>query len=323
MWFYRHKKKNHVKAKRCTILMIPEEISGKCRNLRVPVWMFKAGALMILILVGSMSFLILDYVKLLSLRSLNTTLMTVNRDQAYEIGQLKLMAADLQAKMLTVQALDDAVRERISLISDDKEQTEDRLTLSSRSTPAFFPKGIAWDTAETSEIEDQSNTLEDLKQELDDMNQLMTNQVESLNQLKSDVEKEIAYEAALPNRWPMAGTVTSTFGYRDNPTGSGIKFHEGLDIANSTGSAITAAGDGVITYVGYRSGWGNMVLISHGFGYVSQYAHCQKTLVKVGEHVKKGQKIATCGATGNTTGAHLHFGVAKDGSWVDPLSVLK
>jgi murein DD-endopeptidase MepM/ murein hydrolase activator NlpD len=66
-----------------------------------------------------------------------------------------------------------------------------------------------------------------------------------------------------------------------------------------------------------------MVIISHGYGYVSQYAHCQKTLVETGEQIKKGQKIATCGATGNTTGSHLHFGVAKDGKWVDPLSVLK
>jgi murein DD-endopeptidase MepM/ murein hydrolase activator NlpD len=259
------------------------------------------------------------------LRAVNLDLMAINRSQAEEIGALKSVSALLQEKMSQVQELDDEVRERIALVGDGKTQTEERLLVSSRDIQGSLPSGVTQNLTLADESEENlmPDSLVELKQELEAMNQMMTDQIESLNQLKSGVEKEIVYESALPNRWPMDGKLSSPFGYRDNPTGSGTKFHEGIDIANRSGTSIEAAGDGVVTYVGYRSGWGNMVIISHGYGYVSQYAHCQKTLVEAGEQIKKGQKIATCGATGNTTGSHLHFGVAKDGKWVDPLSVLK
>jgi murein DD-endopeptidase MepM/ murein hydrolase activator NlpD len=328
MWLHRHKKRKLPRARHWTILLIPEQVSGRRRDWRIPKWTVKAGILAVLTIAVSVGLLARDYMYLRVLRDVNLELMAINQKQAREIGDLKAVSALLQEKMSEVQEFDDEVRERISLVGDGKAQTEERLLVSSRDIQDSLPSGIMQNlvlTEDADESEDNlmPDSLEELKQELEDMNQMMTDQMESLHQLKSDVEKEIVYEAALPNRWPMTGKLSSPFGDRDNPTGPGTKFHEGIDIANRAGTSIEAAGDGVVTYAGYRSGWGNMVIISHGFGYVSQYAHCQKTLVETGEQVKKGQKIATCGATGNTTGFHLHFGVAKDGKWVDPLSVLK
>jgi murein DD-endopeptidase MepM/ murein hydrolase activator NlpD len=322
MWLHRHKKR---RARHWTVLVIPERASDRRRDWRIPKWTVKAGVLTVLILAVAVGLLVWDYMFLRALRAVNSELLAINQSQAEEIGELKSVSAFLQEKMSQVQELDDEVRERISLVGDGKAQTEERLLVSSRDIQESLPSGITLTLSRSGEPEENPmpDSLEELKQELEEMNRMMTDQIESLNQLKSNVEKEIVYESALPNRMPMEGRLSSPFGNRDNPTGSGIKFHEGIDIANRSGTSIRAAGDGVVTYVGYRSGWGNMVIISHGFGYVSQYAHCQKTLVETGEQVKKGQEVATCGATGNTTGSHLHFGVAKDGKWVDPLSVLK
>ena len=167
------------------------------------------------------------------------------------------------------------------------------------------------------------NTLEELKVQLSEMDELLTLQAENMNKLKSDVERQIAFEKAVPNAWPLQGRITSGFGWRKNPYSSKLReYHEGIDIAASYGSAIRAAGDGVVTFSGYKTGWGRVVIISHGFGYVSQYAHNSSLLVKAGDKITRGQVIARLGSTGRSTGPHLHFGVAQNGKWINPLTVI-
>jgi murein DD-endopeptidase MepM/ murein hydrolase activator NlpD len=150
----------------------------------------------------------------------------------------------------------------------------------------------------------------------------MTGQAMELLYLKDDVEKQLLFEAALPSLWPMEGIYTSAFGNRRNPFGKGTEFHQGIDIANKTGTKIRAAGDGVVTFAGYKSGWGRMIMINHGYGYVSQYAHCSTLDVLEGQVVSRGEVIATCGSTGRTTGPHLHFGIQLKGTFIDPMKVL-
>ncbi|MHB8157797.1 MAG: M23 family metallopeptidase, partial [Desulfocucumaceae bacterium] len=100
------------------------------------------------------------------------------------------------------------------------------------------------------------------------------------------------------------------------------EFHDGIDIAAAYGSAIKAAGDGVVTFAAYKGSWGRLIIISHGYGYVSQYAHNSSLLVSVGDKVKKGEVIARLGNTGRSTGPHVHFSVAKNGNWIDPMDLL-
>ena len=326
-------RKKRVKSKYLNIMVIPERSNEKTRDCRMPVILLKISVIAVILLTVAEVALIRDYTQLRFLRGVNEELTHANEAQAVQIDGLISLSKDLQEKMSQVLTLDVEVRERISLIGDKIAETEG-LTLLSESSQASplpvralgYSDALPYGTDDDDELweeDEQLNVLEELKQELESMDLLMNDQVQSLNVLKTDVDKEIAYEATLPNQWPMVGRITSPFGYRNNPTGRGIKFHDGLDIANSRGTSITAAGDGVVSFVGYRSGWGNMVLISHGNGYVSQYAHCQKTLVSAGDKVTKGQKIATCGSTGSSTGVHLHFGISKNGKWVDPQTVLK
>lgn len=123
--------------------------------------------------------------------------------------------------------------------------------------------------------------------------------------------------------WPVAasGTViTSNYGIRQHPIQGVIKVHTGLDIGGaSTGTAVVAALDGVVTYAGWLGGYGNCVMISHGDGVVTLYGHGNEILTEVGAEVKQGDTIMTVGSTGNSTGPHLHFEVRIDGECVDPL----
>ncbi len=171
---------------------------------------------------------------------------------------------------------------------------------------------------------EEVDTLEELKGQLAKMDELLTSQESAMTKLKSDVESQLAYQNALPDIWPVQGRITSSFGWRRNPySPSRSEFHNGIDIAASYGTAIKAAGTGVVTFSGYKSGWGRVVIISHGYGFVSQYAHNSSLLVKTGDKVEKGQMIARLGSTGRSTGPHLHFGVAKNGQWINPYELLK
>lgn len=123
-------------------------------------------------------------------------------------------------------------------------------------------------------------------------------------------------------RWPCSGTITSRFGYRNLSYSYASTNHKGIDIANKRGTAICAADGGTVTYAGWMSGYGYLVRIDHGNGYVTYYGHNSSLLVSVGQHVYKGQQIARMGSTGNSTGNHCHFEVRYNGTPRNPLNYL-
>ena len=114
---------------------------------------------------------------------------------------------------------------------------------------------------------------------------------------------------------PISGTITSRFG-----AGSSIRrsSHTGLDISAPKGTAIKAAASGTVTFSGYKGSYGNMIVISHGNGVQTYYAHCSKLYGKVGQTVSQGQTIAAVGSTGNSTGPHLHLEVRVNGVAYNP-----
>lgn len=122
--------------------------------------------------------------------------------------------------------------------------------------------------------------------------------------------------------WPVSGTITSPFGYRRNPFGGGMEFHQGLDIAAPMGTTITAAASGTVISAGWYGGYGNYILIDHGGGMATGYGHCSQIFVSVGQQVQKGQAIGAVGSTGASTGPHVHFEVRINGKPVDPAAYL-
>lgn len=122
--------------------------------------------------------------------------------------------------------------------------------------------------------------------------------------------------------WPCNGTITSTFGHRSSPGGIGSTNHQGIDIGASMGAPVTAADGGVVVRSGWYGGYGKTVQIQHDDGTITQYSHLSWWEPKVGDVVAQGQEIGKVGSTGNSTGPHLHFGVMKNGEYVDPMDYL-
>lgn len=123
-------------------------------------------------------------------------------------------------------------------------------------------------------------------------------------------------------RWPTSGRISSYFGGRKSPGGIGSTNHKGIDIAVPRGTPIYAADGGTVTYSGWMSGYGYLVQIDHGNGYVTRYGHNSSLTVSVGQHVYKGQQVARAGSTGNSTGNHCHFEVRYNGVAKNPLNYL-
>lgn len=122
--------------------------------------------------------------------------------------------------------------------------------------------------------------------------------------------------------WPVPGPVTSNFGYRIHPIFKVKKLHTGIDLRAAMGDPIKAAAAGTVVQAGWRGGYGKCVVIDHGGGLATLYAHQSTILVSVGQVVKRGQVIGKIGSTGYSTGAHLHFEVRVNGTPVDPLGYL-
>ena len=150
-----------------------------------------------------------------------------------------------------------------------------------------------------------------------------------LEAASAELERQLAASSAapvdpgpLPTRsasgfiWPVSGPVVSGYGPRWG------RIHEGVDIAVGFGTPIRAAAAGTVSYAGWLGGYGNLVVVEHGGGIATAYAHQQRIYVSVGASVAQGQVLGEVGSTGNSTGPHLHFEVRVNGSAVDPLGYL-
>jgi len=143
-------------------------------------------------------------------------------------------------------------------------------------------------------------------------------QSNSFGALINYLEDQINLLASTPAIRPASGWETSGFGYRKSPFTGLREFHKGLDIANRQGTPIIATADGIVSYTGYKGLLGKTLVIDHGHGMMTRYGHAHEILVETGDVVKRGDKIATIGSTGRSTGPHLHYEVLLNGIRVNP-----
>ncbi len=141
-----------------------------------------------------------------------------------------------------------------------------------------------------------------------------------IRELEEDRNELAARLAARPSIMPSSGYLSSLFGSREHPVLGVRRDHRGVDIAAPTGQPILAPAKGTVRFAGNKEGgYGYTVEIDHGYGYLTRFAHASRLLVNSGERVQRGQLIALVGATGRTTGAHLHYEVEVHGRRVDPV----
>jgi len=181
--------------------------------------------------------------------------------------------------------------------------------------PAGGPEGDEFATG-SAQIPDLTLAIDTLEAQLEDRQR-------QLAVLESLMSTRSLGERILPGGWPIiGGWISSHFGYRADPfTGRGA-FHAGVDFAGPPGARVIATGPGVVSYSGYKNGYGYVVEITHPTGYLTRYGHNSRNLVREGQTVQKGDPIAIIGSTGRSTGTHVHFEVERDGNTLNPMRYL-
>lgn len=162
------------------------------------------------------------------------------------------------------------------------------------------------------------------QEELEQLSGILKRQNENLAVLQNIYLTNENIESAIPQGFPLkGGWISSYYGDRIDPFTGKKVFHKGVDITGKRGSKILSVADGIISWTGKRTGYGQLVEINHGNGYITRYAHNKELMVKIGERVRKGQPIAIMGSTGRSTGPHVHFELLRDGKIINPHSFIK
>lgn len=226
---------------------------------------------------------------------------TLRQRSAAEGQAVGRQLAAMQARLLRMEALGARVTE-VADLQDGEFSFDEPAPVGGPS--AAVEKAINW-----SDLQASLNTL---------AVQLKTREaeLEVLDSLLHDRELQQATSVAgRPVTW---GWISSGFGKRVDPFSGQMAWHAGVDFAGRKGSDVVAVASGVVTFAGKRYGYGQMVEINHGDGYVTRYGHQETLAVTTGDIVKKGQAIGTMGSSGRSTGPHVHFEVLKNGRAVDP-----
>jgi murein DD-endopeptidase MepM/ murein hydrolase activator NlpD len=161
----------------------------------------------------------------------------------------------------------------------------------------------------------------DLTLMIDDLGRRIDSRSGQFSALESVIlGRQLSAEIKPSGRPVREGYISSYFGERMDPFNGEDAFHKGVDFASDAGADVLAVASGIVTWAGPREGYGNLVEVNHGNGYITRYAHAARTLVTVGDEVERGQAVAVVGSTGRSTGPHLHFEVLKDGRQIDPMA---
>jgi murein DD-endopeptidase MepM/ murein hydrolase activator NlpD len=146
--------------------------------------------------------------------------------------------------------------------------------------------------------------------------------MQSVSEIRGYIAEQKDIHLATPLGWPVAGTISSPYGYRNHPVREERKFHTGVDLSVPSGSEVKATADGIVSFAGWTENSGIVVVVEHGHGFSTAYAHNRKALVRVGQRIARGEVIATSGSTGVSTGPHVHYEIWRNGRHADPVGYL-
>ena len=153
--------------------------------------------------------------------------------------------------------------------------------------------------------------MENLKKEI-------RNTIENVGEIRDYLRVQRDIYFATPKGLPVEGRISSYYGIRRHPVNGAEEFHTGLDISASSGNPVRTTADGIVSFSGWSGGNGYLVVLEHGHGFSTFYAHNKKNIVEVGQKVKRGDVIGYVGTTGSSTGPHVHYEIWKDGKHVNP-----
>jgi murein DD-endopeptidase MepM/ murein hydrolase activator NlpD len=292
-----------VKNKYFTILIVPDG-SPSTRKLRVPQWVITRAVLLLGVLLLVVLGASVHYFQVVGEVTENKILRDENVQLRNDLKKIREKVTHVSATLDRVERFDQKLRS-ITLLSDPDRHL------------AIGPVGVM--DSEDRDSPSARAMLGDVEEpnqltgKLDSLSAEAARQEASLQELQAYFEDQKSLLSSTPSVWPVRGWVTSDFGHRLDPFTAERIMHKGLDISTAFGTAVVAPSDGTVIFAGMEGGYGKVVVLDHGFGVKSRYGHLSDINCKVGDRIKRGDKIAAVGNTGRSTGPHLHYEVRVNG----------
>ena len=286
-------------SKKFKILVFPEG-TNRVRHLHLNLAVLRVFFYFFLAVIVAVGFLLFDYWRI--------------RSDLPELSQLRVERRLYEQKIRQLSTDMDILRRDMVVLAQNDAQVRTMHELPVGAIES--PVGVG------GPAEDTPNRISRIQEEIDQLRVAIDLRRQSQEEIRGLFNDQRSLFSAKPTGWPVKGWLTSLFGMRKSPFSGKRVFHEGLDIACRTGTPVVASADGIVSRAGIRSGYGKLVVIDHGYGYQTYYGHNSKMFVKVGQRVKRGEKIAAVGNTGRSTGSHLHYEVRVNGTPVNPRKYL-
>ncbi len=319
MDLYKHKKELRKKVLRkrsgFSIVIVPH-YGGKTRKIEITpskIYITVVSTIIAIAMVGVLGFSYKNVKsEIAQFKGMQLTAIVNAQSKELQLTQNELSKTKAQL---------DALKEYVVSLSSLEKEVRDSLKLGNSKVSLEYvlartPK------AELQSTEKLPENVAQLLSEENNVTLIAEDKAKMLNTLKGASDEYHKLLAETPNIWPLHGYISSPFGWRHNPFGSGWEFHKGIDICAYYGAPIRATADGKVEYAGWNDGYGKFVKIYHRDGIETCYGHMSKIIVKAGEYVKKGQVIGYEGCTGLCTGPHLHYEVRINGVAVNPINYL-
>lgn len=339
-----------------TVLIVPEKTS-QVRKLVLPAWLIRGSvaAFLFAIMIGGV--MIFDYWYVMNQISENKELKLENRRLRQQVQVFKNKLTTVESTMERVKAF--TTRLRVITNIEDRggllQSLNQKLPEANKNIPGLAQNSFSsksetpnpqasaaapgaptalssaaqlaqMDTAMIMGINPEDLLLQREYNELDRRFSLINEEALTTEQALQDMYELLAdqkaFLAALPTKKPAIGYFTSGFGVRRSPYGDRVKMHEGLDIANRPGTDVFAPADGTVVFADVKSGYGQTLILDHGYGLETWYAHNSKLLVQKGQRVRRGERITKLGNSGRSTGPHLHYEVRFRGLPIDPYTYI-
>jgi murein DD-endopeptidase MepM/ murein hydrolase activator NlpD len=289
-----------------TLMLVPDTHSDVKRYQVQKKWLIQGLVVLGLLAITAVG-LVVHYASVVVEASSNPALREDNLKLKQELSVLKEQLKHIDSTLDRVERFDQKLR-AMTLLSDPQRN----LALG-----PVEPKDLSTPSNEFLRAK-PTESAESLGQKLDQLSSAATRQEQSLQELQSYFLEQKSMLSSVPSVWPVRGWVTSDFGSRLDPYTSERVMHAGLDIAGEHGKQIVAPADGMVVFAGLEGGYGNVLVIDHGYGVKTRYGHLAAITVKPGEKVKRGDLVANLGNTGRSTGPHLHYEVRVNGIAQNP-----
>lgn len=307
---------------RYTFVIVPGDRKAS-RKFSVSMGVVRFVVLLSIILVVGTSYCLTDYVQLRALRSSYVEAMQENRSIRGEARILMSNLEEVKSSLGKVREYTTKLSEITTLQTTSLSKRTGIAAIKTNDTPTRKSPPVETETSSKlggvpSGVEFENLVFRPVFQRLGAIGLSASTSAFDLQNLIGSLSQQKTLLASVPSVTPVDGWVTSGFGVRMSPFTGESAYHKGIDVAAPIGTPIYAPADGVIVFSGRKDGFGNFIMIAHGYGVVTGYGHSAQNLVVSGQVIKRGEQIATVGQTGRTTGPHLHYEIWLNGRVVDP-----